>query len=700
MQNKKYTFWELCNSYDKIEIPKIQRDYAQGRNTYEVQKLRDKFVNNYLIEALLTDNHIELDFVYGSILTEKYEDEKQKCFIPLDGQQRLTTLFLMHYFVAVKEKRLPEVKDVLERFTYETRPSAKDFCRGLLKFNEINDLTKIREEIKDSAWFNAEWINDPTVEGMLNMLFTFGNNKSLLESEEGLLEKLLQSNENLITFYFTDLDQFGLTENLYIRMNARGKKLTDFENFKSEFFKIIRYNVNLLEEFKDKIEYKWVENLWGYRSPNSFVIDEPFMVYLNFITEMLYYKNAEFKVKPYEGDFLDFNVLKDIYSVEENLRSLIFALDYIARIKTYDTKIIWNESSQKDTLFKLLTGKIDITETYILFMSIRYSYLGNSEDNLNDFLRVVRNLISNTKDNSRREWPRLISSLENLISDDNVYSSMSRSNEEIELIGFDVDQRKEEHFKAQLIENHPEFKNLIFEIEDDKNFKGNIANILKTPFANNEEDFAKLDINDVSYSAENFEQLRKVFEGFKIVSKDNFRGIWGDLLITDVYVQTYDSRLLYQPLYHKHPSILLHAKDLIYSGLDIDSYTELIQKKYIALLSEEYDDFSCVKEVQYQLYLYFIIDKVLGSGNYETFFKNGYCNFGWLKKEKGYKSYFTEGLEGCQYFQNSNPIFQVYNQQFRYNLGINQNNTLDIEIIGSRKLRDPFERIKKWALEN
>ena len=90
--NNKYTFWDLCKLYDKIEIPIIQRDYAQGRNTADVQKLRDRFINDFLMEAIVKEENIELDFVYGSVLTETKDDLKQTIFIPLDGQQRLTAL--------------------------------------------------------------------------------------------------------------------------------------------------------------------------------------------------------------------------------------------------------------------------------------------------------------------------------------------------------------------------------------------------------------------------------------------------------------------------------------------------------------------------------------------------------------------------------------------------------------------------------
>ncbi|SCY40894.1 Protein of unknown function DUF262 [Nonlabens sp. Hel1_33_55] len=699
--NKKYTFWELCNNYNKIEIPIIQRDYAQGRNTAEVKKLREKFVNGYLIDALISNNPVELDFVYGSILSESNGDNKNKNFIPLDGQQRLTTLFLLHYFVAVKETRLSEVKSVLKKFTYETRPSAHDFCKRLLEFDHIDNLANIKREIEDSQWFNAEWKNDPTIEGMLNMLETFSTNSEFLHKENVLLDKLLQAENNLITFYFTDLDEFGLTENLYIRMNARGKKLTDFENFKSEFFKIIRYNSQLLEDFKNKIEYNWVENLWDYRQSNAFVIDEPFMIYLNFITEMLYFKSAEFRAKSYEDDFLDFKVLKEVYSVEENLKTLIFALDYINNLKSFDSPIIWNSESQKDVLGKLLKGsRLDITELFVLFMSIQFSYLDQPSEHLNDFIRVVRNLISNTNDNSRREWPRLIESLESLISNENVYVVLSSSSEQVRLIGFDVDQRKEEVFKAAQILTHPNFKALIFKLEDNKNFKGNITNILKTPFTNNEDDFERLNLDLITYNDESINFLEQIFEGYKVISKDNFKKIWGDLLITDLYYQTNYSRLLFEEYYEDFPSVLLFAKHFTESNISLDKYIVANQVNFVKMLTEKNEDFSTIRQVNEQLYLYYIIHRNVYNESYKSFFKNDNYNFGWLKKETGFKSYFKEGISECEYFSNVNPIFQVYNHQFRYNLGINKNNTLNIETVVSGKIRDPFEKIKDWAIEN
>lgn len=121
--SEKLTFCELIRKH-KIEIPIIQRDYAQGRDGKE--ELRASFLSA-LFDAVNDNKKLELDFVYGSI---KNEGEVLQ---PLDGQQRLTTLFLLHWFVASKESKLDdELKSLLTKFTYETRASSREFCNDLI----------------------------------------------------------------------------------------------------------------------------------------------------------------------------------------------------------------------------------------------------------------------------------------------------------------------------------------------------------------------------------------------------------------------------------------------------------------------------------------------------------------------------------------------------------------------------------------
>ena len=145
----------------EIEIPIIQRDYAQGRkNDDAVSRVRERFLDA-ILNAIKVNRHLTLDFVYGEI-------EKSK-FLPLDGQQRLTTLFLLHWYASKKENIADEDCAFLGKFTYYTRPSSRDFCSKLVNFSPSFSC-EISDEIINQSWFQYQWQNDPTIKGMLVMI--------------------------------------------------------------------------------------------------------------------------------------------------------------------------------------------------------------------------------------------------------------------------------------------------------------------------------------------------------------------------------------------------------------------------------------------------------------------------------------------------------------------------------------------------
>ena len=111
---KTTTFHTLIKNYE-IRIPLIQRDYAQGREDDRSSRVRRDFLRA-LKEALTSEKTLHLDFIYG--------EKDGRTFLPFDGQQRLTTLFLLHWYAGLlDENAMP--------FTYEVRESARLFCREL-----------------------------------------------------------------------------------------------------------------------------------------------------------------------------------------------------------------------------------------------------------------------------------------------------------------------------------------------------------------------------------------------------------------------------------------------------------------------------------------------------------------------------------------------------------------------------------------
>ena len=139
----------LCK--ERIEIPIIQRDYAQGRENKVY--LRERLLGG-LIQALRNGKVLSLDFVYGT--------NEHGAMWPLDGQQRLTTLWLLHWYLAVRTNNLSVAKKWLGNFTYETRTTSRDFCKSLCEmdaeaFNKSG--MKLVDFIKDQAGLSGDELN-------------------------------------------------------------------------------------------------------------------------------------------------------------------------------------------------------------------------------------------------------------------------------------------------------------------------------------------------------------------------------------------------------------------------------------------------------------------------------------------------------------------------------------------------------------
>lgn len=322
-QGERLSFYKLfAEKKYKVCIPIIQRDYAQGRNTSK--EVRNNFLTalyDYLEEE---KPNRDLDFVYGTVAQNEGVDE----FIPLDGQQRLTTLFLLHWYLSLisDDKQAIDafnsalLKDGQSMFTYRTRSSSSEFCDALMS-NGL-DLSKllpadideksgkslnneISKTIRNSFWFYMSWRHDPTILSMLTMLDSIHHK---FNGKTGFLSLLVNTSEPVITFLFLDLNIFKLTDDLYIKMNSRGKPLTAFENFKAKYeqslenvdlgkrkFQLVFHgkgeDVSLKRYFSYNIDTKWANLLWNYRdlqnrddsSTGDYTFDDELMNFIRVI---------------------------------------------------------------------------------------------------------------------------------------------------------------------------------------------------------------------------------------------------------------------------------------------------------------------------------------------------------------------------------------------------------------------------------
>ncbi len=473
---------ETWQPLSKIEIPIIQRDYAQGREGKE--ELRKNFLN--ALRKAIDDKPLELDFVYGSV--------KNKVLQPLDGQQRLTTLFLLHWFVAVKENKLDdELKKLLTKFTYETRTSSREFCIDLINKSIIyNAEQKISEIIIDSSWFFLSWKRDPTIKSMLTMLDSI---QHTFKDKTDVWDKL-----NKISFHYIELQNFGLSDDLYIKMNARGKPLTDFENFKAKFEQHIKQNkweTNMppTETFSYKIDTDWTDLFWNYRDETVNVFDEQL---LNFFRTMAII-NYALKAKNTKDDEFSNNITllrdsKKAISFNQYVEMGCIDEDYFKMLKSILNKIS-NKKGLKtflsDTTYadekEIFNGAIKNNLSYpdLVIAFAYYQFLVLEEDikteDLISWLRIVRNLVEGSRSylfNDANDFANAIRSINKLLPERKHILQYFEILEDNSLPGFIGEQVREEKLKAKLIMQDDNWKNAILEIENHGYFKGQIGFIL------------------------------------------------------------------------------------------------------------------------------------------------------------------------------------------------------------------------------
>ena len=448
---KAISFWEFLKGY-KIEIPIIQRDYAQGRKGKE--ELRKGFLED-IKRALESNNSaLQLDFVYGA--------DKDKTLNPLDGQQRLTTLWLLHWYIALRVDKLKEVSEILKRFSYETRISSREFCKQLCNpdnFKNYKTGEYIVDYITKQTWFYSAWKQDPTIQSMLRMLSGTGskdkNNNDLIDGIEELFKdtneekfkyywNILAGDECPIVFYYLPLADFGLSDDLYIKMNARGKQLTSFENFKADLIGYIISRkksdsnwdklLNPTNGIPIKMDTIWTDIFWKNRSMEN-RIDEIFFAFINrlFWNELFIAKDGDNNIlkigKSDKGGRLEdenkcYKYLnEDIeisYKVFDNykfnkkeipidfFRKLCRILDNYSNYKGYFPDCKW------DTTFNFIpkyglkgVEKYNHVHRVVFFALCKYfdhdEKILDKEESLKRWLRVVWNLVSGDDENFRNE---------------------------------------------------------------------------------------------------------------------------------------------------------------------------------------------------------------------------------------------------------------------------------------------------------
>jgi len=514
----KTTLWNiLTNTIDNlslpngITIPKIQRDYAQGRQTLRASEIRNEFLKNIHDTIILVKENkavaLDLDFVYGT--------NDLGSFIPLDGQQRLTTLYLLHWYLVFKADKLELFSTTLTKFHYETRPTSNLFLKGLCckfgkeEYQKIFNVTQAVEEekssfktiIKNQNWYFTSWKYDNTIESMITMLDcihqVFG--KSNIN-----IDDLIDASNPPITFNFLQLNTFGLTDSLYVKMNARGKQLTSFENLKAQIAKLIKessfndkYNYHLLTSmgnkevdvetyFVTKVDTVWSDYFWRIREKDN-TFDNKLLSLLTFISlneliivDIQKYEHAIEKLANIEE--ISYYSLNDLGLLNE--KSIIKYIDILDVISSTNSDILSfiKESNLEEEILSYVFSK-SVNPDYqrrVLFQGIFDFILKNrSEPSFIEFQkwsRLLSNLAGNTIYDNSKDFLASLNGINTFLTNYNndIYQNFIN----FSIKGFDSVQTREELIKHQLKTVSNKWIELIDTIENHGFLEGQIISLL------------------------------------------------------------------------------------------------------------------------------------------------------------------------------------------------------------------------------
>ena len=507
----KNTFWQLLDEH-AISIPIIQRDYAQGRNDSKASQIRTEFVANLFTMINDPEKSQDLDFIYGSVRDEH--------LILLDGQQRITTLFLLHWYVATATDNLAASRTKLAKFKYQNRITSKEFTDSLLRLGDELAITKIEgrlsEKIFDASWFFSVWKDDPTVKAMLVMLDEIHRVfKSVLSPD--LWQKLICNVNPPVTFHFLNMDNFALTDELYIKMNARGQALTEFENLKAWLQGYVNRSqgIKIQDDFWFKLDKSWTDVFWRMRPVETNEVDEIYLRFFKTIALTEFAVGVERAGKKLNDDTENVvsQLRENAYFAHSNYEALscfsnaslnhaYLFLDFIHWVQfTADLEQV---PLLKDKVLKTFrdgiskNGYLEKVRFAALYNFVcanecfkqAYGVTNQELVNLDYWLDVTERLINNTAYDSATDYVNAIKSLAGLTNklNSNVFSNLGAL-ESKDIDFFNELQRKEEILKAQLVTSDEQWLSAFQPYHNHSYFYGQIGFLIDSCKLENDDGF-------------------------------------------------------------------------------------------------------------------------------------------------------------------------------------------------------------------
>lgn len=237
ISGKAYSLSEIfCGENDKIIVPDLQRDYCWGNPISDNREdsLASSFIDSIL--RLEKSQEITMGLIYGYYDKELTPYHLQLC----DGQQRLTTLFLI---IGVVNRLLPrnEYRQLLisnfelneddnePHLLYGIRESSLYFLSDLTMHYFLNDNLSV-DELEDQSWFLNSYLHDPTIDSIKRAIATIECKLKDCKDLDVLGRFLIHK----LKFLFYDMGNRQNGEETFVVINTTGEPLTANQNLKPQ----------------------------------------------------------------------------------------------------------------------------------------------------------------------------------------------------------------------------------------------------------------------------------------------------------------------------------------------------------------------------------------------------------------------------------------------------------------------------------
>ena len=385
-------------------------------------------------------------------------------------------------------------------------------------------------------WFMmTEWNYDVSIINMLSIIVEISERVKYLGDITNIVNFIDKDENNPFQFDFIYVDDISKSDDLYIKINARGKALSPFENLKSD---IDEYWSN---EDKTKLDAEWTEYVWNQLDENDKNKEKSFdNSFYNLLSNIFY---LQYLVG------LDQNNINDkiLIEIENKYKKGIVDKEWITpelchvscpMISSFLDAMIGSFKSIKDKQIESVNRKIfglgdyqnnngqnkmeraDLFEVFVYYYSVSSLFTKNDmeftdkRNLLNEIETVTNRIIENQRPylDSPTYLVKALNSvkvlIDNSIKSHGVYKfflSIDNDTKESIRIGLMKEQVEEEILKAKLIDKDSRYVALFNKGYNELKNKGQLGFIFYLVAKNNS--LSKIGIEDVFY--ESFDKTLK-----------------------------------------------------------------------------------------------------------------------------------------------------------------------------------------------